>query len=190
MSSFFTDPRIFNTHLGRRAFVGSHLAALACLALPVSVSARQSPERSLSFYNLHTGEKLENAVYWAEGQYNASVMREIEHILRDFRRDEIGSIDPRLLDQLFAVRSTLESSSPFNIISGYRSPETNRMLRQQSSGVAKRSYHTIGQAVDVRLPGRELKALRQAARRLRKGGVGYYPKSDFVHLDTGPVRFW
>jgi len=190
MFSVFSDPRIFFSRLGRRAFIGSHLAALAYLALPVSASARQAPERSLSFFNLHTGETLENAVYWAEGKYNPAIMREVEYILRDFRRDEVAPIDPLLLDQLFAVRSVLETSTPFNIISGYRSPETNQMLRQQSSGVAKRSYHTIGQAVDVRLPGRELKALRQAARRLKRGGVGYYPKSDFVHLDTGPVRAW
>lgn len=190
MSSIFTDPEIFSARLGRRAFIGSHIAALACLALPVTVAARQSAERSLSFHNLHTGEHLKNAVYWAEGRYNPTVLREIEHILRDFRRDEIGSIDTRLLDQLFAVRTAVDSASPFHIISGYRSPETNKMLRQQSSGVAQRSYHTIGQAVDVRLPGCALKSLRQAARNLQEGGVGYYPKSDFVHLDTGPVRYW
>ena len=104
--------------------------------------------------------------------------------------DEVAAIDPRLFDFLYALRRAMDSEAPFHVISGYRSPGTNARLRQRSKGVAKRSLHMRGMAVDVRLPGRELKDLMRTAKRLNAGGVGYYPKSNFIHVDTGRVRFW
>ncbi len=163
--------------------------ALAAFAPSLLAHASAAKQRWLSFYNLHTGEQLKT-VYWVKGRYVSSELDEINYLLRDFRTDNIEPIDPELLDLLYALRRRMDSKAPFHIISGYRSPKTNAMLRQRSRSVAKRSYHTRGMAVDVRLPGRELNHLRRAALALKRGGVGYYPASDFIHVDTGPVRFW
>ncbi|WP_455365189.1 DUF882 domain-containing protein [Kaarinaea lacus] len=146
-------------------------------------------ERQLAFYNLHTGEKL-TTTYWTDGNYLAAELRSINHLLRDHRSGEVQPIDKQLLDLLYALQQTVEKEGSYHIISGYRSPRTNARLRQQSSGVAKKSLHMLGKAIDVRLPGVDLKHLRQAALSLQLGGVGYYPKSNFVHLDTGRPRFW
>jgi uncharacterized protein YcbK (DUF882 family) len=143
----------------------------------------------LSFYNTHTGERLKS-VYWAAGDYIAESLREINHILRDPRNDQVHDIDPRLLDLLFALRKEIDANQPFHVISGYRSPDTNAFLRAHSSGVAENSLHLVGQAIDIRSPGRTLSNLRKAAMALKGGGVGYYPKSDFVHVDIGRVRYW
>jgi len=148
------------------------------------------PERVASFDNLHTGETL-RTVYWAEGGYVPEALREIDHVLRDFRTDEVLSIDPALIDLLFALRREMGSTAAFGVISGYRSPATNaRLQRNGGGGVATRSLHMVGKAIDIRLPGRRLRDLREAALGLRGGGVGYYPRSNFVHVDTGRVRFW
>jgi len=156
------------------------LAAVGKLALP---------ERRISLYNTHTGERLD-AVYWAGGRYEPEALAEVDRILRDHRTGEIKPIDPGLLDSLFSLRTKLGSSRPFHIISGYRSPETNSFLRAHTRGVAEGSLHIEGKAADVRLPGRGLRALWKAALDLGAGGVGYYGKTGFVHLDTGPVRRW
>ena len=163
--------------------------AVGTFAAPVLAKLPTEQERHLSFYNTHTGESL-RTVYRANGTYLPEGLLEINHILRDFRTDQDSSIDPQLLDLLYTVRSQLDSNQPFNIISGYRSPATNAKLRAKSGGVAKRSLHMDGKAIDVRLPKVELTRLRQAALDLKRGGVGYYPKSDFVHIDTGRVRHW
>ncbi|WP_221249863.1 YcbK family protein [Desulfuromonas versatilis] len=178
----------------RRRFLKLGLAAAAGLALPVTTWARlpefKLPERTLSLYNIHTGETLRKAVYWAEGVYVPETLAEINHLLRDHRSNKVKKIDPRLCDLLFALRRRLEEKDPVHIISGYRSPETNAQLRKASSGVAKHSLHMEGKAADISLPGRDLGILRKAALGLKVGGVGYYPKSGFVHVDTGKVRSW
>ena len=157
--------------------------------LPAIASIGRREERTLSFLNLHTGERL-TSTYWAGGDFISDSLGEINHLLRDFRSGEVKPIDSRLLDTLHALHSTLESGEPFHVISGYRSPKTNQRLIDAGRGVAKRSLHTRGLAIDVRLPDRELRAVYRAARAMRAGGVGYYKKSNFIHLDTGRVRYW
>lgn len=151
--------------------------------------AATRPERELSFLNLHTGERL-RTVYWQDGRYLPESLTDIDYLLRDFRTGDIKPIDTRLLDLLTEVNAQTGASEPLHVISGYRSPETNAMLAARSGGVAKNSYHLKGMAIDVRLPGCALKRLRSVGISLQRGGVGYYPKSNFVHLDTGPVRTW
>jgi len=146
-------------------------------------------ERKLSFYNTHTGEKLET-VYRVGGKYLADSLIKINHILRDHRTGDVMAIDPKLLDILYSLNRRLGTEDPFHIISGYRSPKTNAMLRKKSKGVAASSLHIVGKAVDIRLPGCNLKRLRNTALDLKAGGVGYYRHSDFVHVDTGRVRHW
>lgn len=181
---------ISKSPVSRRSFFALGIGTvMAGLPLPALAKRAPGPERSIGFYNLHTGESL-TTVYWADGQYLPSSLKEIDFILRDFRTGDVTSIAPRLLDLLHALRGTLESQEPFHLISGYRSPKTNRKLAQKSHGVAKKSLHTRGMATDVRLPGRDLDRLRRAAISLQAGGVGYYPKSDFVHVDVGRVRTW
>ena len=174
----------------RRRFL-SYAAVAGCGLLAPGRMARATvrPERELRFLNLHTGEQLRR-VYWQEGRYLPEALAEIDYLLRDFRTGEIKPIDTRLLDLLTEVNAELGNHEPLHVISGYRSPETNAMLAARSGGVARNSYHLKGMAIDVRLPGCALKRLRAVGVHLQRGGVGYYPKSDFVHLDTGPVRAW
>lgn len=166
-------------------------AAAAAAAFPVAASVRtfQLPERTLSLFNIHTGEHWQ-AAYWVQGSYSAGAMDEINYLLRDYRTGEIKAIDPSLLDLLHSVNHELGSSQPFHVLSGYRSPATNAMLAEKSNGVAKHSLHLEGKAIDLYLPGRPLKELQRVALALGRGGVGYYPESDFVHMDVGPVRTW
>jgi uncharacterized protein YcbK (DUF882 family) len=146
-------------------------------------------ERQLSFYHTHTAERLD-VVYARGGQYIDSALDEIEDFLSDFRTGDRETIDPDLLDLIYDVRVSLGSDGTFEVISAYRSPKTNEMLRSRSSGVAENSQHTVGKAIDVRLRGVELERFRDAAIELQRGGVGYYAESNFVHLDTGRVRRW
>lgn len=174
----------------RRHFVSLGLgAAAAALVKPTSVFAAIPSARQLSFHHLHTGERLK-AVYWEKGRYIPESLREISRLMRDFRTDEVKAMDPRILDILHAVSRKVECSNGFMIIGGYRSPATNDMLRETSAGVAKHSLHLKGQAIDLTLPGCDLSNLHRAALSLQAGGVGYYPSSDFVHVDCGPVRSW
>ena len=145
--------------------------------------------RQLRFYHTHTGEKLD-VVYQENGAYLQDALAEINHLLRDFRSNDVFPMDPALLDFLVAARSRVGSKGSFEIISAYRSPATNEMLRKLGGGVARKSQHLKGKAIDVRLTGVATADLRQASLDLARGGVGYYPKSDFVHLDTGRVRWW
>lgn len=180
--------------MNRRQFIRAGAAAVIFAGLPSSAWASkllsQSPERSLSLFNTHTGEKLKQIVYWESGRYLEDSLHSIDYLLRDHRTDEVTRIDEGALDILFAIRQKFPVGRPFEIISGYRSQETNRVLRKKTSGVAKTSFHMSGQAIDLRLPGVPLKTLRKAALNLQYGGVGYYPQSDFIHVDTGPVRHW
>lgn len=184
--------------LNRRSFLGLGAAAAATAMLPrralaaAGATTPKAPERVLSFFNTHTGERLKTA-YCCGGVYQPEALKEINHILRDFRMNEIKPIDPKLLDALHELGGTLEVDQPFHIISGYRSPHTNTMLRErggQSTGVATKSLHMVGKAIDIRVPGVKLDHLRGAARSLKLGGVGYYPSSNFVHVDVGRVRYW
>lgn len=179
--------------LNRRAFFG--IGSLSLLTLPRLVAASNSGpllkarSRSLAFYNLHTSEKL-STIYWSDGDYIPESLTEINRILRDYRTDEICEIEPRLLDTLCALHMQLQSTEPFELISGYRSPTTNALLRTQGHGVAENSLHIKGMAADVRIPGRSLALLHRTAISLQAGGVGYYPASQFVHIDIGRVRTW
>jgi uncharacterized protein YcbK (DUF882 family) len=192
------SPEVFRHHssqrdvrvIGRRGFLKAGILAAAAVVSPrLAFGASRYPERSLAFYNTHTGESLKT-VYWFAGNYLPEGVEEINLILRDYRTGEIKSIDRRLLDLLFELRTGLETTRPFHIISGYRSAETNALLRASADGIARNSLHLYGQAADIRLPGLPLSALRRAAVALKAGGVGYYPRSDFVHVDIGRVRYW
>lgn len=154
-----------------------------------SGSTRQGGEKALWLYNTHTGESLKTA-YWAAGDYIRDALAQIDFILRDHRSGENKRIAPQLLDLVYELNRVLGGSAPIHIISGYRSPATNAVLAARSGGVAKHSLHVVGQAIDLRVPGRELKDVHRAALALRGGGVGYYPRSDFVHVDIGRVRSW
>ena len=156
--------------------------------LKAAGAADVTVDRSLSFYNLHTSEKLK-VVYWAGGEYVSESLAQINHLLRDYRNGKTHEIDPRLLDLLCRVHTKLETTESFHLVSGYRSPETNAMLHSHSDGVAQHSLHMDGMATDVIVPGRSLEVLRNAALSMKAGGVGYYP-SQFVHIDVGRVRRW
>ena len=145
--------------------------------------------RAVTFDNLHTGEKA-SVEYWAEGKYLPDALHEVNVILRDFRNGEVHPIDPKLLDLLHQLHTNLESAKPFEVISGYRSPATNAMLRASGHGAASKSYHMKGMAIDIRLGDKDLKDVHTAALLMRAGGVGFYPEADFVHVDVGPVRRW
>jgi len=174
-----------------------HLLLPALLGLVMTTYASLSQgtlgtnERELSFYHTHTGKRL-NVVYWQDGEYVDSALAEINTFLSDFRTGDRVDMDPALLDVIYDVRESLGSSGTYQIISAYRSPKTNEMLRNRSasSGVAQKSQHVLGKAIDVRLEGVDTAELRDAAIRLQRGGVGYYENSDFVHMDTGRVRRW
>lgn len=180
----------------RRAFFGLGALATAAMLAPSHALAAPAParrrERVLSFFNTHTGERLRTA-YCCDGEYQPEALAAINHILRDFRQNEVKPIDVGLLDLLHELSGTLDADTPFHVISGYRSPSTNTLLRQRGgnhTGVASRSLHMLGKAIDIRVPGVRLDHLRGAARSLKLGGVGYYPSSNFVHVDTGRVRYW
>ncbi|UCE32877.1 MAG: DUF882 domain-containing protein [Burkholderiales bacterium] len=160
----------------------------AALALPIAPQAWAAAPRTLSFYHTHTGERRV-VEYYASGRYQPDALDELNRLLRDFRTGEAIEMDAKLFDLLYGV-SLAVGRGTFEIVSGYRSPKTNAMLRQRSGGVAKKSLHMQGRAIDVRLSGRDTRRMRDAAIALRAGGVGYYARSNFVHLDTGRVRRW
>lgn len=181
----------------RRTFLRTGAAALAgglatpalALATPFSLANIAQEARALAFNNIHTGEKMTIA-YWEKGAYVPDALAAINHLLRDYRNNEVHIIEPKLLDLLTMLHAKLESAAPFQVISGYRSPATNAMLHAESRGVAAKSLHMKGMAIDIRLADRRLDVLHATAQNLRLGGVGYYPASDFVHVDIGRVRYW
>lgn len=173
----------------RRILSAGSGVALASFAVPAFAAVQLEGFRALTFDCLHTSEKL-NVEYWAGGQYVPEALSAINHVLRDFRTGETHIIAPKLLDLLHTLHTTLGSGQAFQVISGYRSPATNARLHEASAGVATHSLHMKGMAIDIRLADRALDSLRNAALGLRSGGVGYYPKSDFVHVDVGNVRRW
>jgi len=176
-------------HTRRNILRAGTAAIIAGVASPAIAKIATADARTLSFDNLHTGEKL-SVDYWVEGQYLPDALTQINHLLRDYRNGQVHVIEPKLLDLLNILHRQLGSSVPFEVISGYRSPATNEMLHERSSGVASHSLHMKGMAIDIRLNDRDLKTLHDTAAALRAGGVGYYPSLDFVHVDVGRVRYW
>lgn len=172
----------------RRRLLGAGLAAAGTALLPAAGWCRADARR-LQFRHLHTDERLD-VVYFAAGRYLPGELLKIDHFMRDWRENAVIRIDHRVLDFLFEVQVRLGAFGECEVLGGYRTPATNAMLRRRSSGVAKRSYHLYGRAVDLNLPQAPLRRIRDTALDLERGGVGYYPRSRFVHLDTGPVRTW
>jgi uncharacterized protein YcbK (DUF882 family) len=188
LSNVNTDNRPFAVKgITRRQFIAA--LAVPVLTAPRVLQAGSSTTRALHFAHTHTGERLA-VEYFSSGTYLRDALESVNHFLRDFRTGDVHPIDADLLDLLHRLAGVTQSTRPFQVISGYRSPATNRMLRRRSEGVAGGSLHVKGQAIDIRLADVPLAQLRKAALEARRGGVGYYPTSDFVHVDTGRVRAW
>lgn len=183
-----TDSRLL-----RRDFLKLGVAVTGTLISPISALAafdsRSKPFKNLAFYNTHTHERL-HVCYYRNGKYDPAALKKINYNLRDHRTGEIKAIDTRLLELLHAISIKTRLQKPFHVISGYRSPITNRKLRKLSKGVASTSLHMQGKAIDIRIPGFNTRHLRKVAVKMKGGGVGYYPNSDFVHVDIGRVRYW
>ena len=162
---------------------------LAAVTRAPRVLAGSIGTRSLAFEHTHTGETL-STVYFEGGTYVPSALESINVLLRDFRTETVYPIEPQLLDRLYTLQASIGNDTAFQVICGYRSPQTNNMLRARSSGVAEHSLHMQGRAIDIRLPGVDTAQLAVLARRAVAGGVGYYRVSDFVHVDTGALRHW
>jgi uncharacterized protein YcbK (DUF882 family) len=170
---------------GSLVFAAASAPAIAKLTMPVKAIGRDA-----YMAHLHTAEKID-VVYAVDNQYVDPVLAKLNHFLRDHYSHEVGVMDPRLYDLMHQIRRDLGARGAFDVISGYRSPSTNERLRVTGGGgVAKRSLHMDGKAIDLRLPGVPLSELRDAAIAQQQGGVGYYPRDQFVHIDTGKVRFW
>lgn len=165
------------------------LSTAAPSALAKIPTLKLEGERRLQLRNLHTNEFV-STPYWIEGEYQLDALQSLNHCLRDHRSGEVIDMDPLLIDNIYNLQSKLEHRGEIHIISGYRSPKTNAALRKNSNGVAKKSLHMQGRAIDLRLPKQTLSTVRKAALTMKSGGVGYYPKSNFLHLDTGRVRHW
>jgi len=177
----------------RRKIVNCGFAGLAALVTGLykvmPAQARQTVGHSVSIRNAHTGETFKG-VYRVGSYYVPAAFRKINKVMRDHRTGEVHPIDPKLVDTLARLQQRCNCKQPIDVLSGYRSPKTNNMLRRNTSGVAKNSYHMKGQAADIRIPGSSTSRVRDMAQGLRVGGVGYYPRSGFVHVDTGNVRTW
>ncbi|MFG1175285.1 DUF882 domain-containing protein [Erwiniaceae bacterium CAU 1747] len=175
----------------RRKLLALGGAALGAALLPTQAFASLSTSRPrvLTLSNLNTGESLKTEFFNGK-KYDKDELARLNHFFRDYRANKIKTIDPHLFDQLFRLQTLLDTRKPVQLVSGYRSLVTNNSLRSHSRGVAKHSYHTLGQAMDFHIEGIALSNVRKAALALRAGGVGYYPSSNFVHIDTGPVRHW
>lgn len=193
MQSSGEKPAFKNLSTSRRQFLKlgtmTAVAGLFPIHLFAAVNRDLKTEKNLAFYNTHTNESV-NACYYRQGNYCVKALKKINHILRDHRNNEIKPIDIQLLEFLHSISLTLNTRSPFHVISGYRSPNTNSMLRNKSKKVAAKSLHMWGRAIDIRHPECSTSALRKVAIDLQLGGVGYYPHSDFVHVDTGRIRHW
>jgi uncharacterized protein YcbK (DUF882 family) len=182
-----------NANLTRRALLGAFAATTVSAAPTFSNAAgflRGSGDiRRLKMYSGRTGESLD-MIYWIEGKYIKDAMKEINHFMRDWRTNGVINIDARTIDIMAAAHNLMDASEPYMLLSGYRSPKTNAMLRSKSRGVAKNSLHMQGQAADLRLQSRSVTQMAKAAAVCRAGGVGRYSRSNFVHMDCGPVRTW
>ena len=183
MSKLFNAPRRRFLQLGLSTVAG--LAAVPALAAVPDLKGL----RGLVFYNLHTDEKL-HVTYWRDGRYDRAAFGKIDRVLRDHYSGDTHPMNARLMDLLFDLQHRTGNHGPIEVVSAYRSPRTNMMLAQMSDGVARQSYHTRGMAIDLRMPGTSLHKVYNTALGMRRGGVGYYPDSEFVHVDVGPVRTW
>ncbi|MGB8813296.1 MAG: DUF882 domain-containing protein [Paracoccaceae bacterium] len=177
----------------RRGLLGI-FAATAIVAAPTMSKAfgvlkGAGDIRRVKMYSGRTGESVDT-IYWIEGEYIPEVLKEINHFMRDWRSGDAIKMDPRNLDILAASHRLMDVSEPYMMLSGYRSPATNAMLRSKSRGVAKHSLHMVGQAADLRLKSRSVNQMAKAAETCHSGGVGRYHGSNFVHMDCGPVRHW
>lgn len=159
------------------------------MALPGVANARAAENRTLTFHNMHTGERL-TAAYLENGRYVREALRAIDRICRDFRSGDVYRIDPQLLNLAHELSAQVAPGKPLQLISAYRSPRTNANLASKSGGVAKRSLHMQGKALDIRIEGVDTRHLYKAARHLERGGAGLYTRSGFVHVDIGRVRYW
>ncbi len=181
------------SNINRRQFIRMGLittvSALVPKAVLASIDESPPPQRVMSLLNLYTNENIE-AVYWEGGQYIPEALSEINYIFRDHRTEEMTDISPDLLDLLYSIQLKLKSKEPLQIVSGYRTPRSNALLRKIRRGVARNSLHMYGKAADIRLEGYSIKDIRHAALSCTAGGVGYYPRSNFVHVDVGLVRYW
>lgn len=187
--SFLRSSAVMAAALSAPAFSKAAKAAVipsGTLAVP---PAAAPGERILRLYNTHTGESI-RSVFWAEGQFIPDALQDINKLLRDHRNNKVAEIDPQLLVLLDKISEKFGNHPTLHVISGYRSPESNAKLHENSGGVAKHSLHMEGKAIDVRIPGQDLAKLHKAAMAARAGGVGYYPDSQFVHMDVGRVRYW
>ncbi len=180
--------------VGRRDLLKMGLGTLCASVLPflpakTALASNRFSSWKVSFRHAHTGESF-SGVYRVGDKYLPEAFERLNYVLRDFRTDEVFPMDPRVIDILAIIHKKIGATEPYQVLSGYRSPKTNSMLRNASTGVAKNSFHMYGQAIDIRIPGKSTKKLRNVASSLRAGGVGYYPRSSFVHVDTGKVRSW
>ncbi len=174
----------------RAALAGAMSFAVTAAVLPNRVwAAAPDTLRRINIYSPRTDERLD-AIYYVRGRYVPEVMQDLNRIMRDVRADESRQMDPRLIDILSAAQTLIGHDRPFSVISGFRSQRTNDMLRKNSSGVAKKSYHLKGMAADLRMEGVNVDLLQRAGKHIGGGGVGVYTRSNFVHFDTGPVRTW
>jgi uncharacterized protein YcbK (DUF882 family) len=182
-----------STTLTRRGLLTSFAAAsLSCAPVYANAAGflRGSGDiRRLRMYSGRTGESIDT-VYWVDGKYIGEALKEITYFMRDWRNSKVKSIDARNIDIMAAAHGLMDVNEPYMLLSGYRSPETNNMLRSRSSGVAKKSLHLQGQAADLRLSSRSVSQMALAAKKCSAGGVGSYRGSNFVHMDCGVVRTW
>ena len=181
------------TVISRRGLLGA-FAATALVAAPTYSNAAgflrgAGDIRRLKMYSRRTGESLD-VIYWIEGDYIKDALTEVNWFMRDWRRDKARAIDTRTIDIIAATQQLLDSSTPFLMLSGYRTPETNALLSKRSRGVAKKSLHMKGQAADLRMQGKSVRQVAQAAASCSAGGVGRYSRSNFVHIDCGETRLW
>lgn len=179
--------------LTRRGLLGA-FAATMIVAAPTSSQAfgflrGAGDVRRIKMYSGRTGESLDT-IYWIEGEYIPEALREVNHFMRDWRTGDAMQMDPRTVDIMAASHRLMDVSEPYMLLSGYRSPKTNAMLRSRSGGVARNSLHMVGQAADLRLKSRSVSQMARAAEACSSGGVGRYSRSNFVHMDCGPVRTW
>jgi len=180
---------------GRRAFIKGASLALAAVSTPLilpsvaEAAVAKGDVRRLSIVSLNSGERFDGP-YWADGKYLPDAQKRLERLMRDHHNGQTHKVDPKLFDQLWELSRRLDLHEPFELVCGYRSRKTNAMARRRSRGVAKQSLHMSGRAADIRLASVDVSHLAETARRMGAGGVGYYPHSDFVHVDTGAVRTW
>lgn len=160
------------------------------LTLPAPAIAKGAGNfRRIRLMSNRLGERVDT-VYWIDGHYIPEALSEVDRLMRDWRLDQVKKVDRKVVDVMAAAHRKLDTATPFEVISGYRSAQTNAMLREASRGVARNSYHVRAMAADLRLPGRNISQIARAAESLGAGGVGRYSRSNFVHMDSGPLRTW